>query len=116
MKLYSFLERKNTDKLSNGRVAVYFNETSHEETITSEKSGKQTSETHTVYLYERAVVSTPLDKGRIVDAIIRSRYSQADVEAIFRHKLAGDKSGEFKEFNDFAEGAKARAVEVLKNI
>jgi hypothetical protein len=107
---YTFTERKTIDKCSDGRIFVYFDEKEETEKIVTE----QGQDEYPVWTYKRAETSEPLTKSKIVDAIIRVDYSQADVEAIFRHKLAGmDDEGEFHLFNIVAERAKERANEVL---
>ena len=117
MKRYTFTTQKTMDVLPDGRARIYFDEVLGEEVIEMVPEGKKkpVSEKYAVYSY-RAVdipAGVPVDKAAVVNAIIRAGYSQDAVEAIFRHKLAGEKSDEFKVFNDVAEAAKARAVEIL---
>lgn len=50
-------------------------------------------------------------KQRII-ALIRQRYDQDDETAILRQR--DTKPDEFAEYNDFVEGCKARAREILK--
>ena len=97
--------------LPGGRFVIYFDE----QTIEMESENEEGKVEHyTMFGYHKAVVPA-LEKGEIVNAIIRSRYTQSDVEALMRHKLNGDDGAdaEFDEFNAFAERAKARAVEIL---
>ena len=117
MKRFTFTNPQKLAVLPDGRTRVFFDEVVSEETVEIMPEGgkKPVSETHTVYVYRAADIPAgeQVDKGAIVNAIIRAQYSQADVEAIFRHKMAGEKSSEFDEFNNAAESAKARAAEIL---
>lgn len=117
MKRFTFTNPQKLAVLHDGRTRVFFDETVAEETVETIPEGgkKPVSETHTVYIYRAADIPAgePADKGAVVNAIIRAQYSQDAVEAIFRHKLAGESSAEFDEFNAFAEAAKARAAEIL---
>lgn len=108
---YTFTEKKFFDELMNGKFLVYFNEEEATESVTNEDGVEST---YPIWRYEMALADS-LEKGVIVDAIIRTQYSQADVEAIFRHKLAGS-DDEFAAFNTFAEAAKVRANEIIANI
>ena len=108
---YTFTEKKFFDELMNGKFLVYFDE---EETTESVSNEDGVESTYHIWRYKMAMADS-LEKGVIVDAIIRTQYSQADVEAIFRHKLAGE-DDEFTEFNAFAEAAKTRANEIIANI
>lgn len=117
MKRYTFTTQKTMDVLRDGRSRIYFDEVLGEEVVEMVPEGEKepVSEKYAVYSY-RAVdipAGTPVDKAAIVNAIIRADYSQDAVEAIFRHKLAGEKSDEFDVFNKAAEAAKVRAVEIL---
>ena len=111
MKIYQFTERKKADVLPDGRIRIYFDEREGVETITHEEEDAENDE-HPVYGYQVAECDK-LEKGAIVNAIVRTAYSQSDVEAIFRHKLAGE-DDEFDKFNEFAEAAKVRAAEILE--
>lgn len=123
---FSSSVRKTTDVLSNGKILVYFDEQVVKEKDYDEE-GKEIGE-HDTYTYLRVKVDAPLDKGEIVNAIIRGGsmvyndegiertigpFSQSDAEAIIRHKLNGDDAGEFDDFNTFAEFAKAEADKIL---
>lgn len=113
---HTFTEPQTLAVLKDGRTRIFFaGETAEEEITTVDEKGKKHTETHPVYLYRAADIPAgePVDKGAIVNAIIRADYSQDAVEAIFRHKLAGESSAEFDEFNAVAEAAKARAAEIL---
>ena len=123
MSKYTFTERKLSDRLPDGRTRIYFDETVETENVVTidEETGKESKESYKVYLYRVADIPAgePVDKSTITNAIIRAQYSQADVEAIFRHALAGTGDGkkggdELAEFDAFAEAAKARALEILK--
>ena len=51
------------------------------------------------------------DKGAIVEAIVRERYSISDELGIQRQRST--KEAEFNEYNDFVEAAKATAEAIL---
>ena len=123
MSKYTFTASKLADRLPDGRTRIYFDETVETETVVTidEETGKESKKSYKVYLYRVADIPAgePVDKATITNAIIRAQYSQADVEAIFRHALTGTGDGkkgaeELAEFNTFAEAAKARAMEILK--
>ena len=123
MSKYTFTTSKLADRLPDGRTRIYFDETVETEIVVTidEETGKESKKSYKVYLYRVADIPAgePVDKATITNAIIRAQYSQADVEAIFRHALAGSGDGkkgadELAEFNTFAEAAKARAMEILK--
>lgn len=101
MTKYTFTEPKTTDKLRNGKVRCYFNE----EIATEEET--------TVYRYSKVDMSEPIKRDSLIDAMIRTRFSQSAVEAIMRHKLAGEDAGEFDEFNAFAEKCKEDAKKII---
>ena len=114
---HSFSNQRLIDILPSGKVFVYFDEQQGTETVSSknEETGEETEDTYPVWTYLRAESHLPLEKGVLVNDIIRTVYSQADVEAIMRHKMAGTDDGEFEEFNAFAEQAKIVAVNVLNS-
>ena len=64
--------------------------------------------------YSRNILVAKADKGSIVEAIIRERYSISDELSLLRQRTA--KKAEFNEYNDFAEGAKAIADAILEAI
>jgi len=70
-----------------------------------------------IFTCEKAIVDYPLDYAQIVDAMIRTRYTQGDVEAILRHKINGDEGAEeaYNTFNAFAESCKQQAQEILND-
>ena len=115
MSKYTFDEPRKHDALNNGKFRCYYNEETREkERITPVEGGEPITETVTEYIYD-AVDVDALEKGILVDALIRTRYSQADVEAIMRHKIAKDEgaTAEFNEFNAFAEECKVIANGIL---
>jgi len=133
MKKYTFSEPRQMDHLANGKVRCYYNEEVGTETVTTparEEGGEPTEETHPVYRYNAVDLDGPATKGTLTDALIRNArltiqegntekeagpYAQSDVEAIMRHKMAGDAgaAAEFRMFNLFAEACKAEAVRIL---
>ena len=116
-KKYTFTNKKLVDIIPSGKVYIYFDETESTETVThkDDGTGEETSETYPIWLYQIAESSLPLEKGKLVNDIIRTVYTQGDVEAIMRHKLAGEDDGEFEEFNTFAENAKVIANQILNS-
>ena len=115
MQRFTFNKAKTLEVLKNGKTRVYFDHQTFRETPAAGEDGTQGSPV-TMHSYRAADIPAgePVTKSAIVNAIVRSEYSQADVEAIMRHKLAGVDSDEFDTFNAFAEAAKARAVEILE--
>jgi hypothetical protein len=101
MTKYTFTEQKTTDRLRNGKVRCYFDE----ETATEGEM--------TVYRYSKVDMAEPIKRDSLIDAMIRTRFSQSAVEAIMRHKLAGEDTGAFDEFNAYAEKCKADADRIL---
>lgn len=113
---YQFIEPRRMDKLSNGRIRCYYGEEIGTESITTrQESGEEVTEEHPVYAYKAVDVDAPVDKAKVVDALVRTRYSQSDVEAIIRHSLAQAEGSaeEFAEFNAFAEECKREAARIL---
>lgn len=125
-----------TVALPNGKIRCYYNEETRERPEiqpSGEDSGEASEEepaTKTDYIYDAVDIDGPVTKATLTDALIRNAtltikegstekqagpYSQSDVEAIFRHKVAGDSgaAAEFKTFNLFAEACKATAVQIL---
>lgn len=115
---YQFTEPRRMDTLPNGCTRCYYNETVSEETITTtdQETGEETSETHPVYGYEALDLEGPVTKAALVNALIRLRYSQSDVEAIMRHAIAGAAGAaeEFTAFDAYAEACKAEANRILQ--
>lgn len=136
MKTYKFDVPKKWDVLENGKIRCYYNMAEEELVIESkpeimeddgdddwndeepkgiEKEETKTTTTMTLYTYSAVDIDGPIDKGKIVDAIIRAKYSQSEVEAIIRKKIARAEgsSKEFTEFNNYAEYAKTEANWIL---
>ena len=123
MNQYLFSEPRKTDALKGGIVRCYYNEVVSEvpEEITNPENNETTTQTRTEYAYNAVDIPAPVTKGALVDAILRAGtpetpgYSQADVEAIFRHKIAKSEgsAAEFTAFNNFAEWCKAEATRIL---
>lgn len=113
------------DALKGGIIRCYYNETviEGEDVITNPETNETTTQPRVDYAYNGVDVRAPVTKGALVDAILRAGtsehagYSQADVEAIFRHKIAKDEgsAAEFTEFNNFAEWCKAEASRILED-
>lgn len=121
---FLFSEPRRLEVLANGKTRCYYDETISEESAApaggepgEEPAAEQdeSSETVPVYSYAAVDIEGEVTKGRLVDALVRTRYSQGDVEAILRHKMNGDEGAddEFDAFNTFAEACKAEAVRIL---
>lgn len=136
MKKYTFNTPQKSVILKDGKTRCFYNETTSERPIirptgeTAAEQGEAEPETETEYSYEAVDIEGPVTKGTLTDALMRNAtltikdgttqkqagpYSQSDVEAIMRHKMAGDSgaAAEFKTFNLFAEACKAVAVGIL---
>lgn len=113
MKRYTFLERKVSDTLPDGRVRIYFDEVADTETVTRRDmdTDEETSETYPVYRY-RAADAECLDRNTIIIALIRAEYSDNDELAIQRQK--DDKPGEWNRYNAYVEKCKAIALRTLE--
>lgn len=123
---YKFSEPHRMEALANGMTRCYYDETietmtipPHTEPGEEPGEGEPAGEPETVPVYCYSVVDLDgeITKGRLVDALVRTRYSQGDVEAILRHKMNGDAGAddEFEAFNAFAEACKAEAVRILSD-
>jgi len=121
---FLFSEPRRLEALANGKTRCYYDETISEEVAGNagaepgaepDPEGEENPETVPVYSYAAVDLEGEVTKGRLVDALIRTRYSQGDVEAIIRHKMHGDTDAdaEFDAFNTFAEACKAEAVRIL---
>ena len=115
MARYTFPEQKTLDRIPfSNIVLVYFDEQSH--TFVNEMINEVTNETTTTneteWTYLRVKVEDTIAYPDLVNEMIRVGYSQSDVEAIFRHKIAGEDEGEFDKFNAFTEACKrvAKAI------
>ena len=111
---YTFTQQKKYDILQD-KVFIYYDEKESTETVThiDPETEEETTDTYPIWTYRRAQVEK-LEKGQIVNAIIREEYSQDAVEAIFRHRLDGE-TEEFDIFDAYAEWAKGEAVKILSN-
>ncbi len=117
MKRYTFANPQTLAVLPSGATRIYFDEKTAEEVITiTDEKGKEQAVKQKVYTYRATDIPAgdPVDKGAIAQAIIRADYSQAEVEAIFRKRLAGAKTDGFDDFNKAAEDAVARAEKLTK--
>ena len=118
MKVYKFDSPRKTDTLSNGKIRCYYTEQLEELVIEkqeAEDEDQPEDDVITLYTYNAVDLDGELTKSNIVNAIIREKYSQADVEAIMRHKIAGEEGSEeeFSSFNSYAEQAKLEANRIL---
>ena len=136
MKKYTFDTPQKSVILKDGKTRCFYNETTSERPIirptgeAAAEQGEAEPETETEDPYGAADIAGPVTKGTLTDALIRNAtltikdgttqkqagpYSQSDVEALMRHKMAGDSgaAAEFKTFNLFAEACKAVAVGIL---
>ena len=88
--------------LNNGMTRVFIDVERKEETISGE-DGESTI--NMVYLCE-AVDVAELTRPSIISAIVRSRYSQDDVEAILANGNDEEHAQEWQEFQDWRKKAK----------
>lgn len=116
---YQFSQPQRKAALNNGKIRCFYNEETKRELVETinPETEETTAEEVVNYLYDVVDIDSPAEKGKIVDALIRTRYSQSDVEAIMRHKMAGDEGAdtEFDAFNTFAEACKAEAKRILED-
>lgn len=62
----------------------------------------------TIYIFESVKYSS-LDRNHLIETVIRDKYSQSQVEAIFANYLSGNDTGEYNEFQNWRNLAKAVA-------
>lgn len=100
-----------TQMLPDGRHRVYLNPTMKTETnvIKEMDSDKEVVEECDTYLCDELDMSETPTYARVVDALIRTRYTISDELSIMRQKEA--KPEEFDAYNAFAESCKAIARE-----
>ena len=121
---YLFSEPRRLEALANGKIRCYYDEQIESEPVITatdpsdaadDQPAAEEPETVTVYSYAVVDIDGVADKAAVVNALVRTRYSQDAVEALMRHKLAGDAGAEeeFEAFNTFAEACKAEAVRIL---
>lgn len=83
-------------------------------TITEKQvEDEQTHETKTMYECETVLVDNEPNKSRIVEALIRERYSVSDELALERQRTS--KKAEWTEYNTYCEDCKTIADRVLSN-
>jgi len=92
-------------------LLLCFNET----TETTQREGEE--ESVTTYKYDSARVDKTADRGQIIDAIVRSRYTQSQMEALNNNYLDPEHSEEDVEkwnaMQNWRKQAKTIADEVL---
>lgn len=116
-KVYTLSEMPDkTQVLNNGMTRIYISVEEKEEVLhsmTSEDGTEAAGEsvTNKVYLCE-AVDVPSLERSTIVSAIVRSRYSQDDVEAILANGNDEEHADEWAEFQAWRKKAKEIADEV----
>lgn len=100
-----------TQMLPDGRFRVYLNPTMKMETnvIKEMDSDKEVVEECDTYLCDELDMSETPTYARVVDALIRTRYTISDELSIMRQKEV--KPEEFDAYNAFAESCKAIARE-----
>ena len=77
-----------------------------------EMHDEMTEETRTVYKYDYVEVDDINDTDRIISAIVRSRYTQDDVEAIIANHLVSDST----DFDDFQTWRRVAKIVARKKI
>lgn len=100
-----------TQMLPDGRYRVYLNPTMKTETnvIKEMDSDKEVVEECDTYLCDELDMSEAPTYARVVDALVRTRYTISDELSIMRQKEV--KPEEFDAYNAFAESCKAIARE-----
>ena len=109
MKKYTFDTPQKSVILKDGKTRCFYNENTSERPIirpSGETAADQLEaepETETEYTYDAVDITGPVTKGTLTDALIRNAtltitdgtnqiqagpYSQADVEALMRHKMS----------------------------
>ena len=104
-----------TQKLADGRYRVYLNveKSTETNTIKREDSDLEEVEKYDVYLCDEFDMNGEPTYERLIEALIRRRYSVSDELAIMRQR--DDKPEEFKTYNSFAEECKALARTVFND-
>ena len=91
-------------QLPNGLIRVSFNvEHSTVENVVKDESGNEESEILDEYRCSTIDMEGPATYERIVEALIRDRYTVSDELAILRQRDDPEKQEEFSAYNDYAE-------------
>lgn len=97
-----------TQMLANSKIRIYLNVQAGKETNIQKDEDGNTSETETdVYTADEIDIEAPLTYNKVVEALIRERYSVSDELAVLRQQAS--KPEEFKAYNDYAEECKTLA-------
>lgn len=100
-----------TQMLANGKIRIYLNVQAGKETNIQKDEDGNTSETETdVYTADEIDIEAPLTYNRVVEALIRERYSVSDELAILRQQAT--KPEEFETYNAYAEECKILAQSI----
>lgn len=100
-----------TQMLANGKIRIYLNVQADKETNIQKDEEGNTSETETdVYTADELDIDAPLTYNKVVEALIRERYSVSDELAVLRQQ--DSKPEEFEAYNEYAEDCKnlARSI------
>lgn len=101
--------------LQNGHVRIYFDvvEDIEEFVIHNEDNeGTKEVENRPCWRCFELDIQAPLSYDKVVEALIRTKYSISDELGILRQK--DTKPLEFEEYNTFAEDCKAKAKAILE--
>ena len=105
------------ERLDAQTARVNYNVEVGEETVeapadpeTGEPGGEP--DTHPIYTCQSVNVPYPVERGALVDAMIRTRYSVSEEFAVLRQR--DTKPDEFAAYNAFAESCKAWASDALQ--
>lgn len=100
-----------TQVLTNGKIRIYFNVQAGKETNIQKDEYGNTSETETdVYTADEIDIEAPLTYNKVVEALIRDRYSVSNELAILRQQAT--KPEEFEAYNAYAEVCKTLAQSI----
>lgn len=100
-----------TQMLANGKIRIYFNVQAGKETNIQKDEDGNALETETdVYTADEIDIEAPLTYSKVVEALIRDRYSVSDELAILRQQAT--KPEEFDAYNKYAEECKALAQSI----
>lgn len=104
-----------TQKLAYGRTRVYFNAVPGKETIPHYDEEGNLTEEEEIDCYDCQSIDMdgPVTYERLIEALIRDRYSVSDELAILRQQAS--KPDEFADYNAYAEQCKSIAREITQN-
>lgn len=113
MRKYRFLEPMVSERLSDGKVRVFFDEEVKEETHTLGEGDNMEDVTETAIYYAGVDMNVDPDKGpkgftraELINAMVHDRYTVDDEIALERHARSGDHLEEVAAHDEYAENCK----------